>query len=84
VSFNDGAVNAGGESEIICIDDEAAHRVSLAGQSLCRRRRAVACGDDLHHSAELHVFDRFFPARVHSLKRYSRSPSSEPGRVRSG
>jgi hypothetical protein len=31
VRFDDGAIDAGSESEIICIDDQTAHGVSLAG-----------------------------------------------------
>jgi hypothetical protein len=31
VSFKDGAIDSGGKAEVIGIDDQAAHRVSLAG-----------------------------------------------------
>jgi hypothetical protein len=66
MAFKDGAVNAGGKSEIICIDDEAAHRVSLAGQSLYRRRFAegellLRLVTILHHSAEPMRLTDFFP-----------------------
>ena len=37
MSFDDGAIDAGGEAEVICVDDQAAHRVSLAGQRVVSR-----------------------------------------------
>src|SRR5258708_1683803 len=48
VSFHDGAIHAIGQAEIVSIDDQAAHRASLAGthgnDSRSRRRPGVPPG----------------------------------------
>ena len=33
VRFHDGAIHAGGEAKIVGVDDQSAHRASLAGKS---------------------------------------------------
>jgi hypothetical protein len=39
VSFDDRAINAGGKSEVIGIDDQVTHRASLSGQEIGRGGR---------------------------------------------
>ena len=54
VSFDDAAIHARGEAKVIGIDDQTAHRVSLAG------------GREESRIGKAMLFDPVFTARVHS------------------
>jgi hypothetical protein len=54
VSFNDGPVHARSESEVICVDDQAPHRASLAGEDNKKRGvRFVGASSSRMHAVEL-------------------------------
>src|SRR5260370_37947643 len=70
MSFGNGAIDARREAKVIGIDDQTAHRVSLAGERVDGGCRTVASisrvgGEGTQRKEDL-PFDRFFASRVYS------------------
>ena len=81
VRFDDGAIDTRGEAKVICIDDQSAHRVSLAGKikkaELLRQAVVVQFDKEASQTRDYRVAKEPF-GRLRSLRAGSEKSRGSP------